>query len=248
MRIYFATPATQLQAECLVGQRVLESFALKAREPWMVRYRPTFAGLMLDSGAFSEMTTGAAVDLGAYIEFAVAHGKAYETIANLDVIAGDVAARVDASMRNLQRMRDAGVDALPVFHQGEPWSVLTDLAACGHVGLGFQRPIKCAEDFLDGCFSRLPSAVRVHGFAMANVKYTGRYPFHSVDSATWVHELRALSAIKDQASDVLRYLTQGELLALVVKKYQRIPMASAWAGPERMSLFAAVDATTPEAP
>lgn len=68
----------------------------------------------------------------------------------------------------------------------------------------------------------------VHDFAMANE--TGRYPFHSVDSATWVYELKALSALSGQGSDVLRYMTQAELLRLVVLKYQRLPMASAWAG------------------
>lgn len=237
MKLFLATPATQMHAEMMAGCNVLESFALFATSPWMVRYRPTFASMMLDSGAFSEMTKGVAVDLEAYIAYVQQHGAAYDIIVNLDVISGDVKVRVDTGMRNLQRMRDAKIDALPVFHQGEPWSVLTDLASCGKVGLGFQRPIKCADDFLSECFTRLPPATRVHGFAMANEKYTGRYPFTSVDTATWVHELRALSAIKDQASDVLQYLTQGELLQLVIKKYQRLPMATSWAGKEQGSLF-----------
>lgn len=145
--------------------------------------------------------------------------------------------RVDAGKANLQRMRDAGLDPMPVFHQGEPWSVLEEMATCGHVGLGFQRPIKCAEEFLDECFSRIPSHVFVHGFAMANERYVGVYPFGSVDSATWWHELNALSALKGQGSDVLQYLTQPELLALVVKKYERLPKATAWAGKKQLDLF-----------
>lgn len=237
MKVFLATPGTQMHAEMMAGCNVLESFALFATSPWMVRYRPTFMSLMLDSGAYSEMTRGKAVDLEAYIAYVQQHGAAYDIIANLDVISGDVKERVDAGMRNLQRMRDAKIDALPVFHQGEPWSVLTDLASCGKVGLGFQRPIKCGEEFLSECFSRLPAKTLVHGFAMANEKFTGRYPFTSVDTATWVHELRALSAIKDQASDVLQYLTQGELLRLVLKKYERLPMATSWAGKEQGSLF-----------
>lgn len=241
MLIYLATPATQLQAECMAGMHVLESFALKATQPWMVRYRPTFAGMMLDSGAFSEMTSGKPVDLGAYISFCQEHGAGYDAIINLDVISGDVTERVDAGKANLQRMLDAGVDAMPVFHQGEPWSVLAELADGGRVGLGLQRPIRCAEEYLDGCFSRLSSRVRVHGFAMANEKYTGRYPFYSVDSATWVHELRALSALEGQGSDVLRYLTQAELLRLVVTKYRRLPMATAWAGRSQGDLFARLE-------
>lgn len=193
--------------------------------------------MMLDSGAFSVMSSGATVDLGAYIEFAVAHQRGYDRIVNLDVINGNVTKRVDEGLRNLQRMRDAGLNPLPVFHQGEPWSVLTDLASCGHVGLGFQRPIKCAEEFLDGCFARLPSNVFVHGFAMANEKYVGVYPFASVDTATWVFELNAMLALSGQGSDVLRYITQPELLELIVKKYQRLPRATAWAGKKQMALF-----------
>ena len=198
--------------------------------PWMRRYRPTFASLMLDSGAFSEMTTGKPVDLAEYIAFASEHQAAYDTIVNLDVISGEVTERIDRSAKNLQAMRDAGIDALPVWHQGEPWSVLTDLASCGRVGVGLQRPFRGIDEVLDGVFSRLPSSVRVHGFALANERYTGRYPFDSVDSATWVHELRALSALSGQGSEVLQFLTQGELLKLVVLKYQRLPMATAWTG------------------
>lgn len=238
MRVYLASPGNQLHAECMGGMHVLESFAFFAASPWMVRYRPTFASSMLDSGAFSEMTSGKAIDLGAYIAFAHEHRRGYDEIVNLDVISGDVTARIDAGLRNLAAMRAAGLDPMPVWHQGEPWSVLTDLASGGRVGIGLQRPFRCVEETLDGAFSRLPSGCRVHGFALANERYTGRYPFASVDSATWVHELRALSALSGQGSDVLHYMTQGELLALVVKKYQRLPKATAWRGTSSLPLFA----------
>ncbi len=238
MIVYLASPTTQLHAEMMAGCDVLESFAIKATAAWAVRYRPTWRHIMLDSGAYSEMTTSKKVDLGAYIDFAAAHRAAYEEIVNLDAIAGDVAARVAISLANLQKMRDAKLDPMPVFHQGEPWSVLIDLASVGRVGLGFQRPIRCADEWLDGCFSRLPTTTRVHGFAMAGERFTGRYPFHSVDSATWIHELKALSALTGQGSDVLHYLTQGELLKLVILKYQRLPMATAWAGKSQQGLFA----------
>ncbi len=138
---------------------------------------------------------------------------------------------------NLQRMRDAGLNPMPVFHQGEPWSVLEELATCGMVGLGFQRPIKCAEEFLDGCFSRIPHGTYVHGFAMGNERYVGTYPFGAVDAATWWYELKALLALKGQGSDVLQYLTQSELIAIIVKKYNRMPKATAWAGKKQLDLF-----------
>jgi hypothetical protein len=228
MRVYLASPANQMQADCMAGQHVLESFALTAAAPWMARYRATFASSMLDSGAFSVMASGKSVDLGAYVAFALERRASYAEVVNLDVISGDVAARVRASQENLEAMRTAGLDPLPVFHQGEPWSVLEGLASCGKVGLGFQRPIREPERFLDGCFSRLPAGTKVHGFAMANARYAGRYPFASVDGATWLHELRALMSVRGQGADVLRCLTPAELLRLVVKKYERMPAALAW--------------------
>jgi hypothetical protein len=140
-------------------------------------------------------------------------------------------------------MRDAGLDPMPVFHQGEPWSVLEELASCGKVGLGFQRPIKCAEEFLDGCFSRIPSDCESHGFGMANEKLVRVYPFKRVDSATWYYEWQALMALKGQGSDVMQYLTPTEILGLVVKKYERLPRATAWAGKKQfeLDLFAKVE-------
>ena len=238
MRIYLASPTTQLQAEMMAGCDVLESFAIAARARWAVRYRPTWTSAMLDSGAYSEMTTGKPVDLGAYIEFAAEHAAGYDEIVNLDQISGDVGERVDRSAANLMRMRDAGLDPMPVYHQGEPWSVLADLASCGKVGLGFQRPIQGADAFLGGAFDRLPSTCRVHGFAMANARYTGRYPFASVDSATWMHEVNALLSVKGQGADAIEYLTPGEILRdIVIRKYRRIPMATAWAGARQTALF-----------
>jgi hypothetical protein len=226
-----------MHADCLTGQFVLESFAFHAGKESLQRYRPTWAGVMLDSGAFSVMQTGKPVDLEAYIDFALQRRTAYDAIVNLDVISGDVTERVDAGLRNLQRMRDAGLDPMPVFHQGEPWSVLGDLAAGGAVGVGMQRPLRGVETFLDGVFGRLGGGVAVHGFALANAKYTGRYPFDSVDSATWIREVLALMSLSGQGSDVMQYLTQAELVRLVVLKYQRLPRATAFAPPAQGDLF-----------
>jgi hypothetical protein len=136
------------------------------------------------------MTQGVAISLGEYIAFAQQHGKFYAAVANLDDIRGDVA----RSRANHQRMLDAGVKALPVFHQGEPWSVLDEVIASAperYIGVGFQRPITGAHEWLEEVFSRVPSDVRVHGFAMTSFL---QFPFHSVDSATWVHEWKGLMA------------------------------------------------------
>jgi hypothetical protein len=221
----------RLTCEALRGMNVLESFAY--RRDYFERYRPTWAGAFLDSGAFTEMTQGVAIDLGEYIAFAQEHGKFYAAIANLDDIRGDI----DRSRANHQRMLDAGVKAMPVFHQGEPWSVLDEVIAAApekYMGLGFQRPISGAEAWLEEVFSRVPSAVRVHGFAMTSFL---KFPFHSVDSATWVYEWKALMSVKGQGADALDALTPGELLEIVMKKYQRLHRCEQWTGKRQGSLF-----------
>lgn len=203
---------------------MLESFA--DIRPLTDRYRGTWAGGMLDSGAFTEMTTGKAIDLHAYTEFAQQHGDFYDAVINLDDIRGDV----DKSLANLAHLRDAGVDAMPVFHQGEPWSVLEDMAAdFDYLGIGFQRPIENPLEFLDGVWSRIGDT-RVHGFAMTN--YMGEYPFHSVDSTTWLWEVKGLLALTSQGNP-LKYMTPHELVQIVLRKYERMPKAAKWEAPEQ---------------
>lgn len=221
-RIYFAGAAQHSWCDWLGGLHVLESFA--DIQGLMDRYRPTFAGMCLDSGAFTEMKTGRPIDLGAYIDFCQLHGGFYDFVASLDSIRGGVA----ANLANWRRMLDAGVAAVPTFHQGEPMSLLRDYcAAAPMIGLGFQRPIEGARAWLDECFSHIPEATRVHGWGMTS--YTD-YPFHSVDSHTWFHEARALLGVEGQGADALRCLTQRELLEIVIKKYERLPRRKRWEG------------------
>ena len=94
--------------------------------------------------------------------------------------------------------------------------------------------MKDIDSFLDEVFSAIPSTTKVHGFALANARYSGRYPFYSVDSSTWMHEMRALCATKGQAGSVLHALTPSELIGLVVKKYERLPVMRTWAATRKV--------------
>lgn len=209
------------------GQLVLESFA--DIRPLTDRYRGTWAGGMLDSGAFTEMNTGKPIDLSAYTDFCVEHGAFYDAIINLDDIRGNV----DKSLANLAHLRDAGVDAMPVFHQGEPWSVLEDMAAeSDYIGVGFQRPIQSAHQFLDGVWGRVGDT-KVHGFAMT--AWMDSFPFYSVDSTTWLWEVKGLMGVRTPNGNPLTYLTPAELVDIVLLKYQRMTKADKWQGQDNMS-------------
>jgi hypothetical protein len=228
--VYFAGVNQHQWCQAFRGEHVLESFA--DVQKLMDRYRPLFASMVLDSGAFSEMTTGKAIDLGRYADFCHEHGAFYRWVASLDSITGGV----DANIDNWQALEKRGVSSVPTFHQGEPWSLLTDYCkAAPRVGLGFQRPIENARSWLDECFSRIPEGHKVHGWAMTS--YTD-YPFESVDSRTWMFELRALMAVEGQGADALRCLTPGELLDIVTKKNERLPRAERWSGRPQLPWFA----------
>jgi hypothetical protein len=149
---------------------------------------------VLDSGAFSAYTSGTKIDLSKYISDCLSvMGSAFppECIFALDVI-GDH----EATMRNTERMRVAGVPAIPSFHRGSSFHYLEDmarhydkialggLAIRGRGGHGTRLQITDKTKYLDQCFARLwPKWV--HGFGAADKRLLDRFPFASVDSTTW---------------------------------------------------------------
>lgn len=222
MIVYFAGVNQTHFCERFIGRHVLETFT--DSRPLYGRYRATFASMALDCGAFSELRTGKAVDLGEYADFCLEHGAFYEWVASVDSIRGGVA----ENLRNWQALTDRGVESMPTFHQGEPISVLQEYCSrSARVGLGFQRPIQNEAAFLDAAFNVIPSHVKVHGWAMTN--YTARYPFASVDSTSWLHELKALRAVQTtQQGEPFAHLTDGELIEIIQKRYDRMPRMKLW--------------------
>jgi hypothetical protein len=225
---YFAGVNTNPFCEAFAGLHVLESFADIVR--LMDRHRPNFASMCLDSGAYSVMTTGKQIDLREYIAFAKQHGGFYDFVASLDSITGGVKANVE----NWRAMRDAGVDAMPTYHSGEPIELLT--AYCKRtcrIGLGMQRPggkwpaNAIVRQFLRECFAVIPPTVKVHGWGMTN--FTD-FPFWSVDSTTWLWEMKALLGARGQGAEVIACLTPRELIEMVQKKYLRFSKRQKWEG------------------
>jgi hypothetical protein len=149
------------------------------------RHRYQFRGWVLDSGAFTAHNAGVPVDLRAYTETCRRLIDADPALG--EVFALDVIADWRAGLRNAEAMWSAGVPAVPTFHPGEPWSVLTGLArdypkiALGGV-VGWPAGRKAA--FVGQCFARVwPKAV--HGLGMSGEAMVLGYPFHSVDASNW---------------------------------------------------------------
>ena len=150
-----------------------------------VRYRDW----VLDSGAFSAWNTHARIDLGRYTQDAKRLKATDPTL--LEIFSLDVIGDWRASARNCETMWSVGVKAIPTFHGGEPWDVLTALArdypkiALGGV-VGWKGETKFA--WVGQCFARIwnpDRPVPVHGFGMTSKKMLLRYPLHSVDASTW---------------------------------------------------------------
>jgi hypothetical protein len=99
--------------------------------------------------------------------------------------------------KNLMRMVDAGIpknQLIPVFHQGENFKWLEKmLDLFEYVGLSPANDKTTAEkrSWLDNCMSWVTDRngrpiVKFHGFAVTSFRLMMRYPWYSVDSASWV--------------------------------------------------------------
>jgi hypothetical protein len=142
----------------------------------------------MDSGAFSAMVSSKKIDLDKYIETCrelLAKDKQLTEVFALDVI-GDW----KGTRRNVDKMLNAGIPAIPCFHYGEPEKVLLDMAkhhpkiALGGVAQkrGNQRE---RIRFAQWCFSKIWPK-RVHGFGYGDEKSIMAVPWDSVDSTTWI--------------------------------------------------------------
>jgi hypothetical protein len=159
--------------------------------------------VMLDSGAYSAWTHNKSISLPEYIQFIEACKDHVWLYVNLDVIPGsidrkrteaDTSKAAKQSYANLQKMKEAGLKPLPVFHQGEDWSWLEKMIEDGEEYIGIStaknQPNIVQEKWLDKFFSVVTNrdgrpVIKVHGFGSAHVTLLKRHPYYSVDSAGW---------------------------------------------------------------
>jgi hypothetical protein len=140
----------------------------------------------LDSGAFSAHNSGTPVDLDSYIRVARELQDSDPSLA--EVFALDDIGDWRASARNTEVMWEAGVEAIPTYHYGEPPEVLDRIAerypkiALGGVARSL-RGKKRAEWFSQ-CFARVWPK-RVHGFGVFDQSLVMAFPFESCDATSW---------------------------------------------------------------
>jgi hypothetical protein len=142
---------------------------------------PTF----LDSGAYSAFTQKKTIDLKKYITYIKKNKNKFEVYACLDVIGNP-----EATWRNYQIMKTAGLNPIPTFHVGSDFKHLEQMKNESYIALGGMVPYSTKPTFLikwlKKCFGIIPSQTKVHAFGMTNPKIIENFPFHSVDSTSWL--------------------------------------------------------------
>lgn len=149
------------------------------------RSRYSFRDWSLDSGAFSAWKSGTEIDLSAYIETCLHLLATDEKLT--EVFALDVIGDHKATLKNTERMWDAGVPAIPAYHPGEPESYLLHIAKTyPKIAIGGIVPLRGNKKFkfCEQVFARVwPKAI--HGFGVGTERMVLGLPFHSVDSTSW---------------------------------------------------------------
>lgn len=159
--------------------------------------------LIVDSGAYGAWTRQLDLDVDGYIEFLKPVASKVVAV-NLDVIPGEfgrvpdpdeVEDSASKSYDNLKRISDAGIQAMPVFHQGESFDWLIRMVEDGYDYVGISpandRTTKQKQIWLDEVFDLLCGSagypqVKTHGFGMTALPLLARYPWYSCDSVSWM--------------------------------------------------------------
>lgn len=155
-------------------------------------------GLMLDSGAFTEFTTGKPVNINHLIAFIKKYKP--EHAIQLDVIGDD-----DNTWRNYQYMVDQGLDnILPVIHyKASEKHIKRVLAASDYVLLGGLVPLTrrpaVLRAWLDYLYSNFGlKDKKIHALGVTTKWCLQRYPFYSTDSSSALSITRYPSSNKTE--------------------------------------------------
>jgi hypothetical protein len=144
----------------------------------------------LDSGAYSAFSQNKSIEIDAYIEFVIEHQHLLEVYFNLDVI-GDG----EQSYQNWVYMRSKGLDPVPVYHTDTNIKYLEIyLREADYIAIGAIANIPNSKRMahLKRVWSNhlldsigYPRA-KFHGFGLTSPPLVAAFPWHSVDSSSWV--------------------------------------------------------------
>ena len=138
--------------------------------------------VFIDSGAFSADTQGVPIDMAEYVAYIKRYQHLITTYSNLDVIR-----KPEATWANQQRMEDAGLSPLPVFHGGTDWKWLEHyIERYPYIALGgLVGKVSGAKGWILRCFQMAQGQAVYHGFGVTAWDVLKAFPWYSVDSSSW---------------------------------------------------------------
>jgi len=162
--------------------------------------------IILDSGAFTAWTKKVNIDIDEYAKFVLEYIDHLDYVVGLDVIPAEFGRKPtvteieeSASMgwNNYQYLLGKGIPKeklIHVFHQGENFKWLERMVEeIPYIGLSPANDRTTGEKkkWLDQCMKYVTNEngmpkVKFHGFAVTAFELVKRYPWYSVDSATWI--------------------------------------------------------------
>ncbi len=184
-----------------------EGFLQSMMQSWETAIQqPTQFAFFLDSGAYSAWSRGVPVDIDEYCAFIKANIEVLEVYAVLDSIPGKLGGpsattaernwAAEQTWNNYLFMKAEGLDPIPVYHYGEDMRFLDRMLdyGCEYIGIGGLVGVSTEPRklWLDRTFSKITDdfgapLIKTHGFGMTAVPLIFRYPWHSVDSTSWLH-------------------------------------------------------------
>lgn len=146
---------------------------------------------MLDSGAFSAWNSGSVISLFEYIDFIKKYCQYFTHVICLDVIDNPILSEVNYLIM-MQELKGFDLTVIPVFHSGEPFSVLDYMVKKEYKYLGISPNNSWQEkrknEWLTRVFSRYDFeklGIKTHALGYQSVRGLLYFPFTSTDAITW---------------------------------------------------------------
>lgn len=175
---------------------VLESYHYVGKQRFVDEMRENGKRVFLDSGAFSAKSLGVDIDIDAYCDYI---RRNWDVIAVEDgVLMASVLDGIGDPLKTWQNqlyMEAKGAPPLPCFHFGEDERYLEwYVQRYPYITIGGMVRTS-AEDvmqWLDRIWDRYlldgsgHPRLKVHAFGVTTISLMERYPWHSVDSSSWI--------------------------------------------------------------
>lgn len=166
---------------------------------------PLNTRIILDSGAFTAWTKRTKIDIDQYADFCLDHLDVVDHFVSLDSIPGtfgeslipmsEIRRAAEEGWENYQYLLSRGIPEeklLHVFHQGEEFKWLDRIAHNTYIGISpaNDRNTRDRMAWLDECMKHITDengnlTTQFHGLAVTSLRLMLRYPWTSVDSASW---------------------------------------------------------------